>query len=252
MEKKKDLESKTGDETPADTAPVGETNEETPEGEADTSENTDEGDSGADNSAEDDNQGSDKGDQKIDYKTELADEKERREKAEAKIIKLKRGKKDQGDDTEQEIEPVTQDDINKTVDERLEKDRLDAVEDYVESQIELITQNVDEQKLILHHYENSVKKSGYSKRSIRKDLENAYVIANRRKILQQNRELRTSLKQKSSISNTGIGSNQVKPNVIEGGLSEQDIAFLKQRGKNPDDYIVDSDGNVTKKTKTKS
>lgn len=250
--KNKDLESKTEDETPVGDAPAEETNEETPEGEADTSSdgnNTEEGDSGAD-STENDDQGSDKGDEGIDYKAELADEKVKLEKAEKKIVQLKRGKK--SDDTEEEVDPLTQDDVGKIIDTRLEKDRLDAVEDYVESQIELITQDADEQKLILHHYENSVKKSGYSKRSIRKDLENAYVIANRRKILQQNRELRTTLKQKGSISNTGIGSNQVKPNVTESGLSDKDISFLKSRGENPDDYIVDSEGNVTKKTKTKS
>lgn len=248
----KDLESKPGDETPVGDAPAEETNEETPEGEADTSSdgnNTEEGDSGADN-AEDDDQGSDKGDEGIDYKAELEIEKAKLKKAEEAIIKLKKGKKPDG--TEEEVKPLTQEKVNETIDKRLEKDRLDAVEDYVESQIELITQNVDEQKLILHHYENSVKKSGYSKRSIRRDLENAYVIANRKKILQQNRELKTTLKQKGSISNTGIGSNQVKPTVTESGLSEKDISFLKSRGENPDDYKVDSEGNVTKKTKTKS
>ncbi len=252
MPKAENLESNESvDETTSQNAPAEETNEETSEGEADTSSdgnNTEEEDSGADNS--DDNQ--DTGDGDIDYKAELQDEKARRIKAEDAIIKIKQGRKNKPEDTEEEVIPLTQDDINKTIDTRLERDRLDAVEDFVDSQLELITSNVDEQNLIRHHYENSVKKTGYSKRSIKTDLANAYTLANRNKVLVQNRELKKTLKAKNSISNTGIGSNQSKPTVPEkSGLTADDITFLEERGKNPEDYTVDSSGNVTKK-ETKS
>lgn len=238
MKEKKDLESKgTGEETPAQNAPSEETNEDAPEGEADTSQNTGEGEF-ADTPAEDDNQESEVGD--IDYKTELEQEKTKLAKAEEAIIKLKRKRKESG-----EVEPLTEERVGKIVQDTVDRTRLDDVEDYVDTQVESMTQNVDEQKLIRFHYENSVRKSGFSKRSIKKDLENAMAIANRKRILKENRELKTSLKQ-GSTSNTGIGSNQSKPKTGKPKLSEADKAFLRKRGKNPETYEIKEEGGVVK------
>lgn len=238
MPEKKDLESKeTEDETPAQTAPTEEKNEDAPEGEADTSKNTEEGES-TEGSAENDNQES--GVEDIDYKTELEVETARREKAEEAIIKLKKKRKESG-----EVEPLSETQVGKIVQDSIDRSRLDDVEDYVDTQVELITQNVDEQKLIRFHYDNSVKKSGFSKRSIRKDLENAQAIANRKRILKENRELKTSLSQ-GSASNTGMGSNQSKPRTGKPKLSEADKTFLRQRGKNPDNYEIREGGVVSK------
>jgi hypothetical protein len=173
-------------------------------------------------------QGSDDEKNEIDYEALLAEETARREKAEKKIVDMKRAAKN-GDEEEDEDEL-----INRRIDERvsaaLQSNSTDTVEDALQS----ITDNDKERQLIKFHYENSIKQSGYSKAAIQQDLERAKLIANESKIRKENSELKEALKAKAAIGK-GSTSNQDHATVDTRKFSAEELAFMKRHGIKPED-----------------
>lgn len=169
-------------------------------------------------------QGSDEKTNEIDYEALLAAETTRREKAEKKIVDMKRAEKN-GDEYEDPDEL-----INQRIDERVSKALQDSSTDTVEDTLQSITDNDKERALIKFHYENSIKQSGYSKAAIAQDLERAKLIANESKIRKENSELKEALKARASMGRGSSGTNQDRATVDDRKFSKEDLAFMQKHG----------------------
>ena len=190
--------------------------------------------------------------QEIDYKAELEKAKailEKKEKqlgqAEHKIVELKKQKKEEVDEfdefdefDEEEVEDKSQD-VKEVIREELIAFKREMSSERIDETISKLTDNPDEIALIKHHYENSIKPTGFDKESIAIDIQNAYTLANAQKVLKQNNELKEALKAKKTISG-GTGGSSVDKAVKSSGypdtLSQADISFLKSQGITPEKY----------------
>ncbi len=189
--------------------------------------------------------------QEIDYKAELEKAKailEKKEKqlgqAEHKIVELKKQKKEEFDEFdefdefgEEEVEESL--DVKEVLREELTKFKREMSSERIDETISKLTDNPDEIALIKHHYENSIKPTGFDKESIAIDIQNAYTLANAQKVLKQNNELKEALKAKKTISGGTGGSSAgkaVKSSGYPDTLSQADISFLKSQGITPEKY----------------
>jgi len=169
----------------------------------------------------------------IDYEAELVKERERRVKAEEKIVEMKRGSKKPQEDDEDE-----DDLINRKIDERVNLALKENSTDAVEGELQDITDNDKERELIKFHYENSIRQSGYTKAAIRQDLERAKLLANESKLRKENSELKEALKAKAAVGKGSSGNNQIKPEVEEDHkFSKADLEFMKKRGLTKEEVI---------------
>jgi len=152
----------------------------------------------------------------VDYEVELAAEKERREKAEKKIIDMKRQSKDV--------------DIATLVEEKVNAKMQDSATDLLEDVLTGID-NEKERKLVQYHYENSIKPTGFTTLAIQKDVARARLIANEGKIAKENSEMKIALKAKHSTGNAGMGSNQDKTTFEqEPNYSPADKKLMERHG----------------------
>lgn len=187
--------------------------------------------------------------QEIDYKAELEKAKailEKKEKqlgkAEHKIVELKKQKKedvDEFDEFDEEVEDNKSPDVKEVIREELVAFKREMSSERIDETISKLTDNPDEIALIKHHYENSIKPTGFDKESIAIDIQNAYTLANAQKVLKQNNELKEALKAKKTISG-GTGGSSAEKAVKSSGypdtLSQADISFLKSQGITPEKY----------------
>lgn len=188
--------------------------------------------------------------QEIDYKAELEKAKailEKKEKqlgqAEHKIVELKKQKKEEFDEfdefDEEEVEDNKSPDVKEVIREELVAFKREMSSERIDETISKLTDNPDEIALIKHHYENSIKPTGFDKDSIAIDIQNAYTLANAQKVLKQNNELKEALKAKKTISGGTGGSSAgkaVKSSGYPDTLSQADISFLKSQGITPEKY----------------
>lgn len=151
----------------------------------------------------------------IDYKAELEAAQKRIGQAEYKIEELKRKEKQHTVD-EFEEEPMAP---------RQDSAGLAAL-------LMQISQDPSERELIMFHYENSIKKTGDSPASILSDMENAKVLANKKRLVSENAELKRTLRTKQTIQNTSVGSNQDRSSGVEETvkLTKEEAALLARRG----------------------
>jgi hypothetical protein len=152
-----------------------------------------------------------------DYKAQLDLERARLKKAEDKIVKLKREKKEEpveAPELVQEEQQVDDSDLETLIQEKVaqleEKMRGELVSGEVEAALKEVSTDSTEQELIRLIYENRLKKTGYSRVAIMDDLVNAKIIANREAVLRQNQELRESLKSKLTLNSSANYSNATR------------------------------------------
>jgi hypothetical protein len=187
--------------------------------------------------------------QEIDYKAELEKAKailEKKDKqlgqAEHKIVELKKQKKEEFDEFDEFDEEEVEDkslDVKEVLREELTKFKREMSSERIDETISKLTENPDEIALIKHHYENSIKPTGFDKESIAIDIQNAYTLANAQKVLKQNNELKEALKAKKTISGGTGGSSAgkaVESSEYPDTLSQADISFLKSQGITPEKY----------------
>jgi hypothetical protein len=167
----------------------------------------------------------------IDYKLLYEEAEAAKAKAESKVVDLKRELKDKPPviDPEEEPEPEV---------DNLDILRKELAESYLDDAISALTDNEDEKRLILFHYENSIKSSGVSKSAISSDIRRAYLLANEKKIARTNAEMARALQSKASTSSNGFGKNlsHPKPDTKKFPLSKEDKRFLIGRGIDPETY----------------
>jgi delta 1-pyrroline-5-carboxylate dehydrogenase len=104
----------------------------------------------------------------------------------------------------------------------------------VETVLDSLTSNAGEKNLIKWYYDNKIIKSGTSNSDIQADLEDAMAMANKKKILKQNEELKIAAKNKSQISNMPDSSGGDEVEVKTSKWTKEQIADLKKRGLDPD------------------
>lgn len=131
----------------------------------------------------------------VDYKAELEREKNLREKAEKKIVKLKKAQKRNDEDSGEESD--SPDNLVEKVAERI---RQENSKELIDEILEEISSNSNERDLIEFIYENKIVKSGFTRKSIAEDLTAAKILANRKKIERENKELNHALKIKSTLN----------------------------------------------------
>lgn len=162
--------------------------------------------------------------QDVDYKEELEalqarlEGKEKQlEQAEFTIEKIKKDRKGS-----------SQDDIQKLIEQEIAK-RFDSVEKTaLQSSAEQLAQSVarndDEAKLILFHYKNSIISSG----DLRSDIENAQILANRKRIQGELEELKRSMSAPKAKSAGGSGTKKSSVEVPK--LSPKEASFIQSAG----------------------
>lgn len=127
-------------------------------------------------------------------------------------------RKNKGGDSEAEAEEepkyVTREEMIAS-EQRILKAQTDTI-------IDSMSSSQTESKLIRWHLENSINPTG----NVRNDVENAKVLANKRKMLQQN-ELSKKAVQSANSKGKGSGAGQKKSVKSETKLSDQDQKIIK-------------------------
>ena len=102
--------------------------------------------------------------------------------------------------------------------------------DTIQSVLNELSSDPNEQKLIMYHFENSVGSNG----NIRGRLENAKLIANKKAILKTNQELKVALHNRSQLGNTGQGASTEQGKQGDTYFTPDQLAFFKKRGLDPE------------------
>lgn len=176
----------------------------------------------------------------VDYKAELEKEKKRREQAEFVIESLKKEKKekDSGKEGQGEADDKTVD-VEKIIEQKLEKFKLEAVGNNVQSILGQISATPEEAELIKHHYENTIKRSGYSTNDILNDLTRAKLLANEKKIIAENEELKKALGSRDTRKSpdTSRGDDFNKGSTQLSSDEEKLVASAVARGYKKEDVV---------------
>lgn len=229
-EKKEELKEKV-EKTTDQPAPAEEKNDKDSKTEADGLKNTEEPEEEPNESDE------------IDYKSELERVQSERENYKQGMLNAKsklKEKKEKSPDEPALDEERLVNLVNKAVDQRTEQLILDRDDDKVDAEIASLTDNPDERDLIKFHYKNSVNRSGTSLTAIREDLENAQLIANKKLLKKENRELKEALKSRATVGNSGYGSSHRRvEEKVDPRLSDEDLALLKRHKIDPKTVKLD-------------
>lgn len=206
------------DETTAPNAPSEEINDNASTREGDTSEKP-----------------SDELENAIDYKAELHKAREAKEKAEAALVRMKKQHKEEQPitkttDSPHDTTPSVDIDavlskVSEIVEEKMSGIASAVLSDKVTLALEKITSNPDEQALTLHHYQNSIRHTGYDVVSITADLRAANAIANQPRLVRQNEEMKEALKSKATTSTTPSFRGQRVESKKQAQLSGADRVF---------------------------
>lgn len=143
----------------------------------------------------------------IDYAAELAKVKEDRDNYKKGMLSAKdenKKLKEGGDPDNEEVKELRNE---------LDSFRKDLTKNTFGEVLANVSDNIDEQELIKHHYNNSLKKTGFSKEAIANDLRTAKLLANRKKLEKENEELKTTIINKNGISNSSLGTNRSRKTV---------------------------------------
>lgn len=117
--------------------------------------------------------------------------------------------------------------VEEAIKKQLPKLQSTLVEDTVESTLNELSQgNEAKKKLIRFHFENSVGLNG----TIRERMENALLIADKKKILKTQTELAVALQNRQQLPSSAIGISTEGPQVKDNFFSPEQIANLKARG----------------------
>lgn len=167
--------------------------------------------------------------QQIDYKAELEKTKKRLEKAEYTLYKKSKEERARKHEPESKVFSDTEETPveEETVDEKIAKAIGQVQMQSVSQVLDTLTSNPDEKELALYNYEHVISKTG----NIELDTENALVLANKERILKENRELKAALLSKKSMTSNSLGGSS-KPDIEKPStyFGEAQIADLKKKG----------------------
>ena len=156
-----------------------------------------------------------------DFKALFEEEQEARKKAEHKIVKM-RAKKLEDDDAPEAEEAF---DEKSYVDKKLQEIKYATLETQYEHEIDKLTTNPDEKKLIQLHLETNTF-SG----SVSDQVQKARALANYKKVARVNKELAHSKSVTPGSENSSSYSQSKSDSQALNTLTEADKAHLKKRG----------------------
>lgn len=154
----------------------------------------------------------------IDYEAELAKYKAKAEREEAtrkyERAERKRLEKELESKTEEFVEVDKQVDLDTIVERKLETIRKQEREDVIDDLLLELSDNPHERELVRTVYQERIRPTGYSKMSIKNDLEEAMLIANRSRLesiaFQKAKEkVRTSMAQEKAMLNSASTGGSV-------------------------------------------
>lgn len=183
----------------------------------------------------------------VDYKAEaealkvkLDEAEAAKARAEATIVENKQRMKDNPsvykelDEAEFNARVATE--ATKVVDQRLADSTADMVDEVLES-----IQNEDERKLTKLHLEHTIQRTGFTRKAIKQDIENARAIANKAHSTVQTEEMRAALAAAQGTGGGGGGTNHdpLNPAPTPEGpkLTPREEELLARHGKTAKDVV---------------
>ncbi len=134
-------------------------------------------------------------------------------------------------------EDEPKDNIQDIVKMEVEKAQLSMRGDIITEEMDRLSQDADEQKVIQLFYENKIVKTGFDRTSIRKDLELAQILANGPRLGKVLSEVQKK-KQSDDATNTngGSGGHKIESDSSKGPyLSDSDKALMAKYGIKPEE-----------------
>lgn len=179
----------------------------------------------------------------IDYEAELAKYKAKAEREES-VRKFERAERKRLEkeletrSTEENVEVEPQADLDTLVERKLETIRRQEREDVIDDILSDLSDNQHERDLIKAVYENRLRPTGWSKKAIREDLEEARIIANRSRLetlaLQKAKEkVRSDIaKEKAMTDSASTGSSIGRqPPESQPSFNQNEMKWLSRVGK---------------------
>lgn len=166
-------------------------------------------------------------------KTQLAEKEVALAKAEGTIVDDKRKKKE-GGSVYQEMD---EQELDKRIEQRasaiVHQTLAETTSEIVDELLEAIA-DPSERELTKLHLENSVQRTGYTRKAIRQDIENARAIANKKRVVAENVELKDAIIARNTAGK-GTGGNNQDPLPVPGAdtaskLNPAEEALLARRG----------------------
>lgn len=168
------------------------------------------------------------------YEELLAKEKERADKAEKAIAAIafknrekKHDKEDEKDDEGEEDKPLTAKEINKILDQERQRTRKELQVEVITEKAKKLAGSDAEASLIIEIHKNRTFPDDLS---LDEQLEEAYAIANRGKILAENAELRRKARSKDTATDAVAGSHRDSQAADAPKLSAGDAQALHAVG----------------------
>lgn len=151
-------------------------------------------------------------DEVIDYKAELEKQKALADSYKTGMLKKERENRElRGQAGEADVDSIVET-VTQKVREEMGQFQSSMVENVIDDEANAISANDDEKALILHHFENTIQRSGSTKGAIKRDLELAKVIANKDKILKQYKSLQHAEKVNSTTPQApNFNSQKLQP-----------------------------------------
>lgn len=146
----------------------------------------------------------------IDYKAKLEAERQRREKAEAKLVDLKKEKKEANSEEEREdidarIKKL-EDNFEKRLEEKTRELEMRSEERRYSDAISSVASSTDEAELIKHILKNDIKPTG----DIERDVRRAKLLANEDNLTSENEELKKALTARKTAGGISTSGQRVR------------------------------------------
>lgn len=198
------------------------------ESEEDTSKKINSEDEDEDKSEEEDDGEQDEIDYKSEYERlqgELAQKNERIAKQDKKIIKLKRNEFDDEEDNSED--KADNADLNELVSKKVQEQMTSFVEDTIDEELDKLSSNEDEKKLIKWYFDNRIVKSGWAKKDVIQYLGEAKALANAKKFLATSKMLAKKVKSDETKGSPNFSGTPAKqsPKVTENDKKMADRFF---------------------------
>lgn len=171
-------------------------------------------------------------DGEIDYQAELERLQTERDNYKEGLLAAKAKLKEKTPPKAEVKEEVSKEDLSP-----LEEEIRELRSDRLESVLDRLTSDPAKRQLILFHYQNSIRQTGFTRAAMENDLQNALILADKPRIIKENSEMKQTVKAKSSMTSSARGSNQDSKTPDKSNkpkLSAAEIALLARRGLKPE------------------
>lgn len=168
----------------------------------------------------------------IDYEAELKSEKERREKAEKVAADLafknRKAKREEVEEDEpEEDKPLTAKQLQVVLAQERQSARKELQSELISDKARKLAGSESEAKYIIEIHRGRVFPEHLT---LDEQLEEAYAIANRKKLITENAELKRALRSKETANNDASGTHRDAPEGTEPKLTSQDAQALRGAG----------------------